>query len=96
MILRPITSGQVSGTNTATLSGSHQSAGVFGGALITTNGSDAVTVTVRETDGSGTILFQITTISAGPFWAPVKSEDSTIHYVISGTGGTAMLYEWHP
>jgi len=96
MNLRPITAGKVSGTSTTTLEGHSGSSGVFGGALITTDGSNAVTVTIRETDGSGTILFQVITVSGGPYLLPVLSNDSTIHYVISGTNGEAMLYEWHP
>jgi hypothetical protein len=89
MLLRPLTNGAVSGTGTVTLQGR-----LLGGVLITTNNTNAVTVTVQRTDASGTEVFDISTLSPGFHVAPIDVGAATLYYSISGTGGAAQLFEW--
>ena len=79
-------------TGTATL---EVPTGIFGGALITADGTNSATVTIREEDGSGRIIFDVDTTSSMPAFAPFKIRGNTIHYTISGTGASAKLYAWH-
>ena len=91
MLWVPMTSGLVSSTGTFTTS-----SGVFGGAAIVADGTNEVTVTVRETDASGQIVFQHKTKQSVPFLGAFRGEGSinTFYYSVSGTGGEAMFYEY--
>ena len=90
MLLKTLTAGAVSGTDTLTVKGF-----IIGGVLITTDGTNAASVTIRRNDASGKILFQISTKTpifvSGPF---STEETSTIYISVSGTGGAAQIYEW--
>lgn len=95
MGLQALSNGKVSGTNSYTPVARGAKGWQFGGALITTNGSDAVTVTCRKNDGSGAIVFQVITVFGGFFAAPIEMGGATaVHTVVSGTGGEAMFYQW--
>ena len=90
MLIKALTNGRISGTGSLEVS-----SGILGGALITTNGTDAVTVTVQRVDSGGKTIVSVSTtvpmFVAGPF----SLENSLIaYYSVSGTGGTAQLYEW--
>lgn len=96
MNLTPLTNGAIAGTGTVELAGQHGSGGTIGGVLITADGTNDCTVVLREDDASGTILFDQATKSPIFVTAPIFSPDTvTIYYSITGTGGQAMLYEWH-
>ncbi len=96
MKLLPLTAGAVAGSNTVTLTGQVSAAGTIGGVLISTDGTNAAVVVLRKNDGSGTILFDISTKTPIFVVAPIRVDDTvTVHYAISGTGASAMLYEWH-
>jgi hypothetical protein len=87
MVLRPATDGSVAGSNLALKLRS----GVIGGVLISADGSDAVTVTII--DGNGNIAFQLVTAQPAFIIGPIKAtKDNTL--TVSGTGGSAMIYEW--
>ncbi len=86
--LRSISAGAISGTNSIECPSE-----IFGGCLISADGTNAVTVTVRKTDAAGAIIFQITTKTPLSVFAPFQAE-STVYTVVSGTGGTAHFYEW--
>ena len=88
MILRPLTEGAVSGSGAVTCS-----TRIFGGALISANGEDAVTVTVRKTWPTGPAIFSITTKQPGPVFAPIEGAED-LCYSITGTDGKAQLFEW--
>lgn len=94
-VLRSLTDGRVSGTGTLNLEAPYGSR-VFGGCLISTDGTNAAVVVVRETNASGPQIFSISTISPGLFAAPIniKEGTSSIHYSVTGTGAEAQLYEW--
>ena len=90
MLLKTLTAGAVSGTDTLTVKGF-----IIGGVLITTDGTNAAAVTIRRDDASGKILFQISTktpiFASGPF---STEETSRIYLSVTGTGGAAQIYEW--
>lgn len=88
MILSSITSGLVSGTDTASCPGT-----ILGGINISADGTNACTVTLRQSSASGAIIFQQVTKTPMFIIAPLRAA-TTIHYAISGTGGSAQLYEW--
>lgn len=86
--LRAVSSGAVTGTNTYPLPKE-----IFGGVLISTDGTNAVTVTVRRNDAAGAIVLQMTTKTPLPVFAPFEA-DAAIHTVVSGVGGSAQFFEW--
>ena len=90
MLIKALTNGRISGTGSLDVS-----SGILGGALITTNGSDAVTVTVQRVDSGGKTIFSVSTTVPMFAAGPMSLEGATTaYYSISGTGGTAQLYEW--
>ena len=88
MILSSITTGLVSGTDTAACPGT-----VLGAVNISADGTNACSVTLRKNSASGDIIFQQSTKTPMFIIAPLRGA-AVIHYVISGTGGSAQLYEW--
>jgi len=96
MNLTALTAGKVSSTGTVTLAGQHGAGGTIGGVLITTDGSNAAVVVLKEDDTNGTILFDISTKSPMFVVGPIRSGNTaSIYYSITGTGASAMLYEWN-
>lgn len=94
MQLKPLTNGRISGTGTVTL-GYQATGGMLGGVLISTDGTNAAVVTIRRNNAVGEVLFDLSTITAQMVIAPVDTGGTaTIYYSITGTGATAMLYEW--
>lgn len=92
MVLRPITNGSVTGTQTLTIK-----SGIIGGVLITADSTNAAVVTIQRNDASGKEIFDIST--KVPLWlaGPFSLEDTTTAYVsVSGTGAAAQFYEWVP
>lgn len=91
MRLKALTDGKVTGNGSMAISGSQ----CFGGCLISSNGSDAVSITV--TDLSGVKIFDISTPIPGFAVAPiVAAQSGTLTYEVSGTGGFAQFYVWIP
>jgi len=89
-ILRPITDGKVSGADTIKCS-----TRILGGIMISADGANDATVVVRSTDASGAKVVDVTTKNSMFIVAPFECEEN-INYNISGTGASAMLYEWTP
>lgn len=87
--LREISGGQISGTGTIPMT-----ARVLGGVNIVADGTNACTVLLRKNDSSGDVIFQVQTKS--PYFpvAPILLDADEIYYSITGTNGTAELYEW--
>lgn len=95
MNLRPLTEGEVSSTGTVTLNGRvNGQGGRLGAVLISTDGSSVGTFVVRENDASGDILFDLKSATAQMVFAPVSTSTQTLYYSFTGTGASAMLYEW--
>jgi len=89
MIFAALTNGKVDSTGTVTMNSY-----IFGGALISADGTNAATVIVRENDASGAIVFEIVTKAPLEIMRPIKCRSKTLYYSISGTGAAAQLYEW--
>lgn len=89
MIYKSLTGQKVAGTGTVDMNGY-----IFGGALITADGTNAAVVLIRENDSSGDILFDLETISPGAILLPSLSKSKRLYYSISGTGASAQLFEW--
>ena len=98
MFLEQKTDGKVTGTGTITME-----TGRLGGVLISTDGTNAAAVILKKDDANGEIGFDISTKQ--PVWigAPIKidptgadSHSAVLYYDISGTGASAMLYEYIP
>ncbi len=95
MNLQPLTPGAVSNTGTVELVGAASNSGVIGGVLITADGTNDAVVVLRENNSAGKVLFDITSKSPLFVVAPIRSgETAQIWYTITGTGASAMLYEW--
>ncbi len=89
MILKPIMpNGRIAGTGTLPCPSR-----MLGGVLVSADGTNAGVVTIRKDSSTGAIIFDQSAI-VPTFWqAPILASD-VIYYSISGTGCTAMLYEW--
>lgn len=88
MRLRDISGGSVTGTGTV-----EARTGVLGAVNIAANGSDVVTVTIKETNASGRVIFATKTPIPLFVAAPFETVN-TVYYDISGTGGELQLFEW--
>lgn len=90
MILKALTDGSVATTGSMTCAGY-----IFGGAMITADGTNNCTVTVQKDNSSGKTIFKIVTKSPGLFVAPFSTEGTTtLYYSVSGSGGAAQFFEW--
>lgn len=89
MQLKALTDGAVSGSDIIDLPNR-----LFGGVLISTDGTNPVTVTIRAGDANGKRIFMSSSLSPAFIAAPFNAEANRIYYTVSGTGGSAQLYEW--
>ena len=90
MVLRKLSNGRISGTGTIQCKSF-----ILGGVLISTNNTNAAAVQIRRDDVNGKLLFDISTITSMFATAPISTEGTqTLYYSITGTGGSAQLYEW--
>ena len=70
--------------------------GVFGGALISTDNTNAAVVQIRKGNSAGEVIYDLSTKTAGfHAWGPIEA-DEIIYYSISGTGASAQLFEYAP
>ncbi len=90
--LRDLTSGKVTGSGTLSLATDSRTLGGIG---ISADGTNLATLTIREDNASGNIIFQMSTTSSIFIGAPFEATD-TIYYTISGTGASVELFEWIP
>jgi hypothetical protein len=65
---------------------------VFGGALISSDSVNAVTVTIS--DITGEIIFDVTSLQPMFFCAPIQCGSNELFATCSGTGGAVQLFEW--
>lgn len=84
----PVTSDQVTGTGTLNMESE-----IFGGFDLSCDGSNAGTLIVYDTNASGRILIKTSSVVGKVGFAPIPCS-GTIYYSVSGTGASAMLYEW--
>lgn len=87
-ILNDISGGQISGTGILLCP-----SGILGEVNIVADGTNACTVVIRENDSSGRIVYQTSTKSPFDTQAPRRAARN-IYYSITGTGGTAQIFEW--
>lgn len=92
MHLKTLSDGRVTGTGNYTLSSNNRANGLFGGVLISTDGTNAAVVTVS--DVSGKKIFDISTVIPGFAVAPIHSATPYISFEIIGAGAAAQFYEW--
>jgi len=89
MNLRALTNGSVTGSASFSLDGY-----LFGGAVITADGTNTATVTVTK-PSDGKVIFKIETKTPILITAPIDSEgEGSLDYSVSGTGAKAQFYEW--
>lgn len=88
MILKPLSDGRISGTGQLKLDNR-----IFGGAIISADGTNAAIVSIKNDDEFGKTIFSISTKSPAAVFGPFQGSES-IYYSVSGTGATAQLYEW--
>lgn len=65
---------------------------LFGGCLVTADGTNFATITV--VDGDGNYLMDFKTTGSGVFMAPVMSSTQGITCTVSGTNAYAQFFEW--
>lgn len=90
MVLRSITDGSISGTQTLTIPST-----IVGGVLITADGTNNATVSIRKESSTGKEIIDI--VTKVPLWiaGPFSLEGaSQAHVTVSGTGALAQIYEW--
>lgn len=90
MIIRSLTNGRFSGTNTLTCASR-----IVGAIAITADGTNAAVVTIQRDTSSGKKVFEYSTTFSNFIAGPIATEGTdTIYVSVSGTGATAQLYEW--
>jgi len=90
-----LTSGAVSGTGTVVLQGYHQTGGIFGAAVITTDGTNAAVVEIRKNNASGELLLDVSTKQPMIETSLIRVSDTqVIYYSVTGTGAKVQLFEW--
>ena len=87
MGLKSATIGSVSGTSTVELEAS-----TIGGVLISTDGTNAAVVVIRDRDDEGEIVIQYTGLEAIWIDGQFYCQSGTAHYAISGTGAEAQIF----
>ena len=89
IVLEPLTSGTVSSTGTVRCSANN-----LGSVIITTDGTNQVTVVCRDNDASGTILVSVATKSAGQVLGPFHAPSGQVYYSCTGTGGAIQMHQY--
>lgn len=88
--IKPLSSNNVTGTGILNLTVGH----MFGGFDLNADGTNLVTIVIRNQDAAGQILASSQTISGKSLIAPIEAKSGAIYYSITGTGGSVFLYEW--
>lgn len=88
MIYRPLTSSATTGVVTIAMTGT-----LFGGVVISTDGTNAAVVSVRENDSGGKLLFSVSTKQPMIWFGPISSGSSIVYLSVTGTGASAFFYE---
>lgn len=92
MQLEALTDGTVTSTGTLTVDSR-----IIGGVLITADGTNNATISIKRDDTNGKEVFNIVTKQPAFIVGPVSLEDTTAaYYSVSGTGAAAQFYEWQP
>ena len=88
MIATSLTNGKVSGTGNLLLT----EGGLFGGALISTDGTNAAVVTVTDIVTEKKV-FDVSTKTPLFVSVPILTSSTTLAYSVTGTGASAQFYE---
>ena len=88
-MIRPISDGSISGTGLLDIP-SH----AIGGVLITTDGTNAATVILREEKSTGKYLFEFGGKEAQFVPVQIQCDNDKLYFSISGTNALAMIYEY--
>lgn len=88
MAKKSATNGAISGTGTVELNAS-----TVGGVLVTTDGSNAATVILRDKDSNGEIIIDYSGKEAIWIDGCFYCQSGTAYYNISGTGAQAQIFE---
>jgi hypothetical protein len=88
MLLRPLTNGKVTGTDTVACPST-----ILGGVMISTDGTNAAVVAVHVTSAAGTKVFDISTKTPMFIVSPIEAAEN-IYYSVTGTGASAQFYGW--
>lgn len=84
----PLTAGRISGTGTLVCEQPR-----VGGFLLSSDGTNSGTWTIRKNNATGAILFEQTGKSPLAAFTAIELEDtSVLYYSVSGTGAGVMLY----
>ena len=95
--LIPMTNGAISGAGTVLLQGHHAPGGLFGGILLTTDGSSTATVEIRKNNASGEQIMSFDSEAPGLHLGPFKvNTTQVLYYSITGVGAKGQLYEHVP
>lgn len=89
MILQPLSEGSLNGSGSFFVK-----TRIVGGIVITADGTNDATVTIRRNDANGTPVFKIVTKSPAFIIAPIFCNTQNIYVTCSGTGAGVFLYEW--
>jgi len=89
MLLKPVSDGSVVGTGTLKFESS-----ILGGVLITANGTNDTTVSMKTTNSSGSKVFEIVTKSPIFVAGPINLGVQVGYYSVSGVGSGCQFYEW--
>jgi len=90
-MLRAITIEKTTGTGTVSLT-----RGLFGGVLLSTDGTNAAAVVIRKNNATGDVIFDLSSKQPGYYMGDPIEAAEKIYYSISGTGALAQLYEYVP
>jgi len=89
------TKSPVSGTGTVDL---EKANGLFFGYMVYADGTNAVTVTLKDRDSGGSVIHQVVVPKAPPslMFGPFKASSDRIYFSISGTNGTVLFFQAIP
>jgi hypothetical protein len=90
MILRSLTNGVITGTNTLSCPSR-----IVGAIAVSADSTNAAVISIRRDDASGKQIFAMSSIHPLFVGGPIATEGTDQIYVsVSGTGASAQIYEW--
>jgi hypothetical protein len=87
MALKTASNGSISGTGTVELEST-----IVGGVLVSTDGTNAATVIIKDLDNNGETVISYSGKEAIWIDGDFYCQSGTAYYAISGTGATAQIF----